>query len=139
MIVLDTNVLSEAVKPEPNDRAFRWFRAQPRDKLFTTSISEAEILYGLRKMPRGERAQEKSAAVRAIFKVDLAGKVLGFDRDAARRYADIYVSRQEAGRPISEFDAMIAAIAQSKGAVLATRNVKHFVDCDVEIIDPWAA
>ncbi|CAB3748045.1 type II toxin-antitoxin system VapC family toxin [Paraburkholderia humisilvae] len=138
MIVLDTNVLSETMKPDPDDRAMIWFRAQSRDRLFTTAITKVEMLYGLRTMEHSERKEKKSAVINAILNVDFAGKVLSFDRDAARRYAEIFASRKEAGRPIEEFDAMIAAIAQSKGAILATRNVKDFVNCDIEVVNPWA-
>jgi predicted nucleic acid-binding protein len=138
MIVLDTNVLSETLKSAPDPRVIGWFEAQRRAALFTTTITRAEILYGLALLPDGARKQSLSAAISAIFEEDFAGRLLGFDSDAADVYAQIAVSRKCAGRPISQFDAMIAAVARSRGATLATRNIKDFVDCDVTLVDPWA-
>jgi toxin FitB len=137
MIVLDTNVLSETLRPAPDPRVLQWFKTQRRAALFTTSITRAEILYGVGLMADGSRKQALSSVVAAIFEEDFAGRLLNFDGDAADVYADIAVSRRNAGRPISQFDAMIAAVTRSRGATLATRNVKDFVDCGVEVIDPW--
>jgi toxin FitB len=137
MIVLDTNVLSEVLRPSPEVRVLMWLDAQPRSSLFTTTVTKAEILYGLGLLPDGSRKASLTRAVGAIFVEDFAGRLLAFDSDAAAAYADITVSRRAAGRPISQFDAMIAAITHSRGAVLATRNVKDFVDCDIETVDPW--
>ncbi|MDR8394742.1 MAG: type II toxin-antitoxin system VapC family toxin [Paraburkholderia sp.] len=138
MIVLDTNVLSETLRPVPDDRVMAWLATQPRAGLFTTAVTRAEILYGLGLLPDGARRHGLVTAVEAIFAEDFAGRVLGFDSDAADAYATIAVARRNAGRPISQFDAMIAACARSRGAALATRNVKDFTDCEIAIIDPWA-
>ncbi|PMS34833.1 hypothetical protein B0G57_10644 [Trinickia symbiotica] len=138
MIVLDTNVLSETLRSTPNSRVMEWFAAQWRAALFTTTVTRAEILYGVGRMPDGSRKQALSSAIKAIFEEDFAGRLLNFDSDAADVYAEIAVSRTNAGRPISQFDAMIAAVARSRGATLATRNVKDFVDCGIPVIDPWA-
>lgn len=137
MIVLDTNVLSETLRPQPDAGALAWIAAQPATSLFTTAITRAEIMYGLRLLPQGRRRDNLCNAVTTIFDEDFAGRVLGFDDQAADVYADIAASRKQAGRPISQFDAMIAAIARSCGAVLATRNTRDFIDCGIDLADPW--
>jgi predicted nucleic acid-binding protein len=137
MIVLDTNVLSEALRPVPDARVLTWLEAQSRSALFTTTITRAELLYGVRLLPDGQRKTRLWEAVQAIFVSDMAGQVLGFDNDAADAYAEIAASRKAAGKPISLFDAMIAAIAKSRGARLATHNAKDFADCGIPLIDPW--
>ncbi len=117
----------------------RWPRLaqQPRSALFTTTVTRAELLYGVRLLPDGQRKAALMEAIHGIFASDMAGQVLGFDNDASDAYAEIAASRKLAGKPISQFDAMIAAIAKSRGASLATRNVKDFVDCGITVIDPW--
>ena len=137
MIILDTNVLSETLRPAPAVHALTWLGAQPRAALFTTTITRGELFYGVRLLQEGQRKELLLNAVQAIFDIDMAGQVLSFDSDAADAYAEIAASRKAAGRPISQFDAMIAAIASSRGASLATRNVKDFVDCGINVIDPW--
>lgn len=137
MIVLDTNVLSETLRPAPDALALAWLAQQPRSALFTTTVTRAELLYGVRLLPDGQRKAALMEAIHGIFASDMAGQVLGFDNDAADAYAEIAASRKLAGKPISQFDAMIAAIAKSRGASLATRNVKDFVDCGITVIDPW--
>jgi toxin FitB len=137
MIVLDTNVLSELLRPIPEQRVLAWLEDQTRAALFTTTVTRSEIFYGLRLLPEGARRKGLWDATQVIFNEDFAGRVLSFDNDAADAYADIAAARREIGKPISQFDAMIAAIVQSRGASLATRNVKDFVDCGIEIVDPW--
>lgn len=137
MIVLDTNVLSEILRPIPDAQAMAWLEAQPRAALFTTTITRGELLYGIQLLPEGKRKTELLETVLDIFEVDLSGQVLSFDSDAAGFYAEIAATRRASGWPISQFDAMIAAITRSRGAGLATRNVKDFVDCGLQVIDPW--
>jgi toxin FitB len=139
MIVLDTNVLSEVLRPAPEQRVLAWLEDQSRSALFTTTVTRGEIFYGLRLLPAGARRQHLWDATQIIFNDDFAGRVLSFDNDAADAYAHIAASRRSQGKPISQFDAMIAAVVRSRGAVLATRNVKDFVDCGIEIVDPWSA
>ncbi|WP_323123343.1 type II toxin-antitoxin system VapC family toxin [Burkholderia alba] len=139
MIVLDTNVLSELLRPVPDPAVLAWFGRQPRAALFTTTLSRAEMLYGVQLLSAGTRRVGLAVALTAIFELDFAGRVLAFDWDAAADYADIATARKRAGRAISQIDAMIAAIARSRGATVATRNVKDFVDCGVDLNDPWAA
>jgi predicted nucleic acid-binding protein len=137
MIVIDTNVLSEVLRPAPEPRVVTWLAHQPGSALFTTTITRGEILYGIWSMPAGARRQRFWDVTQIIFSEDFAGRVLSFDNDAADAYAEIAASRKSIGKPISQFDAMIAAVVRSRGATLATRNVKDFVDCGIEIIDPW--
>jgi toxin FitB len=137
MIILDTNVLSETLRPAPSPRVLEWMRAEPASALFSTAISESELLYGIALLPDGRRRQSLETVIDLIFAQDLAGRVLPFDSAAAREFADIAASRRRAGRAISEADARIAAIARSRGAALATRNVGDFAGCRLELIDPW--
>lgn len=137
MIVLDTNVLSEILRPAPDERPLSWLAGQSRSVLFTTTVTRAELLYGAQLLPDGQRKATLLAAIRQIFSLDMAGQVLGFDSDAADHYAEIAATRKDCGKPISQFDAMIAAMTKSRGARLATRNVKDFLGCGIEIIDPW--
>lgn len=137
MIVLDTNVLSELLAPSPSPNVLVWLAAQPAAAVFTTTVTEAEILYGLALLPDGRRHQALEAAVRPIFSDDLAGRVLAFDREAAACYAAIAARRRAIGRPISQFDAQIAAIAVSRGASIATRNVADFAETGATVINPW--
>jgi predicted nucleic acid-binding protein len=137
MIILDTNVLSELMRPTPSPRVVAWVAKQPATELFTTSITEAEIFYGLELLAKGRRREGLLAAAEAMFAEDLAGRVLGFDSDAARAFSKIAAHRRALGKPISHADAQIAAIAQTRGAKLATHNVADFKNCGVEVVDPW--
>lgn len=137
MIVLDTNVISELLRPKPEGAVEAWLADQPPASVFTTAITEAEILYGVHLLPDGRRKQELLAAIGPIFAEDFAGRVLPFDEDAADAYATLAVARRQAGRPISQFDAQIAAIAASRGAAIATRNVSDFAEIGVPVINPW--
>lgn len=138
MIVLDTNVLSEALKPRPSATVLRWLGAQASPAVFTTTITLAEILYGIEALPRGIRRAQLFDAVEKMFAEQFEGRILPFDEDAARQYAVIVASRHAIGRPISQFDAMIAAIARSHRAAVATRNTGDFEHCDIAVVDPWA-
>jgi predicted nucleic acid-binding protein len=137
VIVLDTNVLSEALKPLPSSVVLRWLAAQEPGMVFTTAITTAEILYGIELLPAGRRRAQLSAAVEKIFAEDFRGRILPFDDEAARAFAKIMAGRDATGRPISEFDAMIAAIAQSYGAAVATRDTRDFDRYGIQILNPW--
>jgi predicted nucleic acid-binding protein len=137
VIILDTNVLSEALRPTPESSVLEWLARQPRASLFTTAVTRGEILHGIRLLSDGKRRRGLWDAATKIFDEDFAGHVLSFDSEAADMYAEISASRRSAGRPISQFDAMIVAMARSRGASLATRNVKDFEDCGTDIINPW--
>ncbi|MFC3721982.1 type II toxin-antitoxin system VapC family toxin [Neoaquamicrobium sediminum] len=138
MIVLDTNVIFELLTPRPNHAVESWVADQPPASLFTTSVTEAEILSGVRLLPDGKRRRNLLAAIEPIFFEDFAGRVLLFDRDAADAYATIAVERRHSGRPISQFDAQIAGIALSRGAAIATRNIADFSGIGLSIVDPWS-
>lgn len=139
MIVLDTNILSELMKPAPSERVAAWMASQPAQSLYTTSITEAEILHGVLLLPSGRKRRAFEAAAKEMFREEFAGRVLAFGSDAAFPYARIARDRRRAGRPISHFDAQIAAIARSTGAKVATRNVSDFEGCGVDIVNPWVA
>src|SRR5947207_103320 len=126
MIVLDTNVISELMKPAPAESVLRWMSASPAANLYTTSITQAEILHGILLLPPGKRRNAFELAAEAMFSDDFNGRILSFDSGAAHQYAKIATMPHRSGRPISQFDAQIAAIAFSAGAAIATRNVKDF-------------
>lgn len=137
MVVLDTNVLSEVLRPVPDEHVVSWLEAQPRQQLFTTAVTRAEILYGVAVLPKGQRRHKLWQAALGILDEEFGERVLSFDGEAADRYAEIGAARKTAGRLMSQFDAMIAAIARSHGARLATRNVEDFEGCGIELVNPW--
>jgi predicted nucleic acid-binding protein len=137
VLVLDTNVLSELLRPVPAPKVLAWLDAQAMDTLFTTAITRAEMLYGVRILPAGQRRDGLLQAVTAIFSTDLTGRVLPFDEAAADAHAEIAAQRRALGRPSSQSDLMIAGIVRSHGATLATRNTRDFQDCGFHVVDPW--
>lgn len=138
MILLDTNVLSEFMKPSPDARVRRWLDAQRRTDVGTTAIVVAELAAGVAALPEGRRRILLQDALDLVFE-SLDGRVLPFEAGAAIEYGRIIVTRIRAGRPISVTDAQIAAIAVHADATLATRNVRDFEGTGVRIIDPWRA
>jgi toxin FitB len=139
VIILDTNVLSELMRAEPHPRVVAWIAAQPSATLYTTSVNQAEILYGIVALPEGRRRTALVAAAEAMFTEDLNDRVLPFDGVAAARYAEIVATRRRAGSPIEGFDALIAATALAAGADVATRDVTGFEGCGLTLINPWVA
>jgi predicted nucleic acid-binding protein len=137
MIILDTNVISEAMSPSPNANVSRWIFGQPASLLFTTTISLAEILYGIELLPDGKRRSALLLAVGRVFPKLFAGRILTFDEATARAFAPIAAHRRSRGRPITLFDAQIAATAKANEAALATRNTSDFEGCGVRLINPW--
>ncbi|MFZ1110395.1 MAG: type II toxin-antitoxin system VapC family toxin [Rhodomicrobium sp.] len=138
MIVLDTNVLSEEMKLAPAPEVHRWLLRQNADDLFTTAISEAEILAGVAAVPDGRRKRELESAARSIFDL-LSGRIIAFDRAAAPHFAEVLAARRRAGRPIDSLDAQIASIARAHGFAVATRDATGFELTGIEIINPWQA
>ena len=139
MIILDTSVLSELMRPAPSASVVGWVGAQPATSLYTTSITQTEILHGLMLLPKGRRRSALEVAAASMFAKEFGGRILGFGTDAAPPYAEIASDRRRAGRPISHFDAQIAAIARFTDAAIATRNVADFEGCGVTLVDPWKA
>jgi toxin FitB len=137
MIVLDTNVLSELMKISPSRRVMDWWKAHPVSELYVTTIIEAEILLGIELLSAGRRRAALEAAVVEMFAGDFDERILPFDSDAARVFAKIVAVRRGLGRPVSQPDAQIAAIARSRGAAVATRNAEDFQDCGVRVLNPW--
>ncbi|WP_036013976.1 type II toxin-antitoxin system VapC family toxin [Bradyrhizobium yuanmingense] len=137
MIVLDTNVVSEFMRPAPSAAVERWMSAVPPAGIFISSITEAELRYGLALLPAGRRQRHLIVQAEAMLAEDFAGRILPFDSSAAVAFARIAAGRRLAGRPISQSDAQIAAITASRGASLATRNIADFADCGINLIDPW--
>lgn len=138
MILLDTNILSEALRAAPEPRVLDWIGRQAASSLFVTTVTQAEILYGIAILDKGRRRDELAAAALLMFSEDFSGRLLAFDGDAATAFAEIAAARRGMGRPISQFDAQIAAIARSRGAILATRNSRDFEHCGIEIVNPWS-
>ena len=139
MILLDTNVVSELMKPAPAAAVARWIAEQPATTLYTSSITQAEVLHGILLLPAGRRRSTLEAAAEAMFDEDFGGRVLPFGGEAARAYAQIAAQRRRSGRSISHFDAQIAAIARSARASVATRNVGDYEECGITIVNPWDA
>lgn len=137
MLVLDTNVLSEVMRPGWEPRVSGWMASQPVREMFTTSVCQAEILAGLAVMQVGQRRAKLQNQAREIFLNDFDGRILPFDSRAAIAYADVFAARRRVGRIPSRTDMMIAAIALSRDAVIVTRNVADFTDCGVRIVNPW--
>jgi predicted nucleic acid-binding protein len=113
MIVLDTNALSDAMKPSPSERVLRWLAFEEPSSVFVTTITQGEILAGIEVLPAGKRRQSLAAAARRMFDEYFPGRILAFDPEAARQFATISAIRKAAGKPISQFDAMIEAMAAS--------------------------
>jgi predicted nucleic acid-binding protein len=138
MIILDTNVLSEAMKPMPDTAVAAWLARGNAGDLYTTTITEAEILLGIAVLPDGRRKKDIGEAAKRIMAL-FADRILSFDSVAAQNFADIVAERRKHGRPINDFDAQIAAITRSQGMALATRNVADFDGIGLTIINPWIA
>jgi len=137
MTLLDTNVISESIKITPDTGVLLWLKSQPKSSLFTTSITQAEILYGIALLPKGKRKNRLITFSQKLFNDGFGGRILSFDTDTAQICADIVSGRRKSGKPISHSDAQIAAIARSKGAAIATRNIKDFEGCGIGLINPW--
>ncbi|MEH2417186.1 type II toxin-antitoxin system VapC family toxin [Nostoc sp.] len=137
MIILDTNVLSELMKPKKSEIVRSWAVQQSLMSLFTTTITQAEILYGIALLSAGKRREELSQAAQLMFSEDFAGRVLPFDQAAAVAFANIASQRRHNGTPISQADAQIAAICYTHAATIVTRNFSDFEGCGISIINPW--
>jgi hypothetical protein len=137
MLILDTNVISEIMRSSPASRVLEWWSQQPAGELFTSTVTMAEILYGIELLPKGKRRDGLLAEAEAMFAQDFTLRILSFDEAAARAFGEIAAGRRAQGRPMADFDAQIAAIARSRRATLATRNTADFEECGVRLVNPW--
>ena len=138
MIVLGTNVISEAMKPEPHPAVRAWLNEQAAETLYLSSVTVAELLFGIGALPPGRRKDMLAQALDGLLAL-FRNRVLPFDIDAARRYADLAVAAKLAGRGFPTPDGYIAAIAASRGFVVASRDTAAFEAASVAVINPWEA
>jgi predicted nucleic acid-binding protein len=138
VIVLDTNVVSEAMRPRPEPRVIRWLDSHPIRSFAVTSVTVAELLFGIRRLPEGRRRSDLQEAFETFMARGIRERVLAFDQAAAEAYAQLAIDRIRGGRPMQAFDAMIAGIVIATGAELATRDRAGFEDCGIQLVDPWA-
>ena|SRR5271166_5192391 len=139
MIILDTNVLSALMLRRPHEGVAAWIDLQPRTSVWTTSVTILEIRYGLAVMPVGRRRIERELSFKRAIEEKLERRILTFDEAAAEEAATLMASRRRSGRSGELRDSMIAGIALAQRATLATRNVRHFDDLAVPVVDPWQA
>lgn len=137
MILLDTNILSELLRKTPEPQVEAWVAAQDGAGIYLSAVTEAELRLVVAVLPAGRRRTKLAEMMNGILQEDFRGCILPFDSPAAAVYAAIAVDRKAAGRPISQFDCQIAAIARLHGAAVATRNVRDTEGCGVDVIDPW--
>ena len=137
MTILDTNVISELMRPGPNAMVVRWMATQNSDDLHITSVTMGEVLYGIELLPSGKRQESLRAGAERLFRVVFTDRVLSFEARAARDFSMIAATRRKRGKPISELDAQIAAIARVHDAVVATRDIRDFEECGLRLVNPW--
>ena len=139
MIIVDTNILWEFMREHPDRHVFAWLDRQNPSEVFTTAITKAEVYYGIEIKVRGKKRASLEAFAERLFGGTFKGKILSFDSNAAMYFARMSASLKSRGKKMNEFDAQIAAIARMHRAALATRNLRDFEGCGVELINPWAA
>ena len=137
MILLDTNIVSEVMRRKPSEKVLSWLGSQNAASLFVSSVTIAEICYGLRILPVGQRRKQLEIHFEEFISQGFSGRTIDFDEAAARVYAEIMGLCKEKGRPMSFPDGQIAAVARSNQLALATRNISDFVTCEVELINPF--
>lgn len=137
MIIVDTNIISEFMTSPPASQVLEWINAQSAASLYMTTISIAEIGYGLRCMPKGKRQRLLTERFNQFVDTAFDTRILSFDEVAAHLYGEIKGYRREIGRPLSDLDGQIAAIARANGFSIATRNTKDFEECGIELINPF--
>ena len=138
MILLDTNVVSEAMKPEPDEAVRAWLDEQAAETLYLSSVTVAELMFGIGALPDGKRKDKLTDAVEGVMEL-FADRILPFDTDAARHYAELAVKARAGGKGFPTTDGYIAAIAASRGFLVATRDTSAFDAAGLEVIDPWKA
>lgn len=137
MIVLDTNIVAEMMRESPAPPVVAWLNDQETSSLFLTTISLGEIAYGLWALPQGRRRRRLEEGFARILTEAFASRILPFEEEAAHRYGEVMGRRRKMGRPLAALDGQIAAIAWAHGHAVATRNVRDFVDCGIEVINPF--
>lgn len=137
MIVLDTNVISEVMKPSPSEAVLDWLNQQEADRLHLSSVTIGEIEYGLRMLPDGRRRRDLQNRFKRFVVAAFAMRILSYDEPAALSYGEIMAGRKALGRPMSMPDGQIAAIARANGGAVATRNTRDFQECGVALVDPF--
>jgi predicted nucleic acid-binding protein len=136
MIVLDTNVVSEAMKPEPHPAVRAWLNGQATETLYLSSVTVAELLFGIGAIPVGNRKDMLAQALDGLMRL-FRDRVLPFDIDAARCYAELAVTARTSGRGFPTPDGYIAAIAASRGFIVASRDTAPYKAASVTVINPW--
>ena len=139
MIVLDTNVLSALMRVEPDRAVVRWLNGQAPESIWTTSITLFEVQFGIDALPDGERKTALYNAFHQAVYVDMQGRILDFDAPAAAAAGTIAARQRALGRSVDMRDAQIAGIIAARRATLATRNMRHFADTGLALVDPWGA
>jgi predicted nucleic acid-binding protein len=139
VIILDTNVLGALMRPAPDTAVVRWLDRQPAESIWITSITLFEARFGLALLPSGRRRQRLESEFDRLLHEDLENRVLDFDGAAATEAATLAAVRQKSGRPVDMRDTQIAGIALARHATLATRNVRHFAELEISIVDPWVS
>jgi hypothetical protein len=137
MIILDTNIVSEVMRPTPSPSVMAWLNSRNTVSLYLTAITVGEIEYGLRLMPAGKRAQELADQFARFVALGFEQRILGFDHQTASHYGEIMANRKRLGRPMSVADGQIAAIAHHHHFAVATRNTADFDHCAIELINPF--
>lgn len=139
MIILDTNVISACMRPAKNKPVIAWLNTQPEEELWTTTVTLFELRYGIEKLTDDDFRAELDAAWQEFGGIIFADRILNFDQRAARAAAELAGARSKTGRRVDSRDTFIAGIAISRGASIATRNVRDFFDAGVPVVDPWKA
>ena len=139
MFLLDTNVVSELLRPYPDPVVEAWVGNRRATDLYFSTIGEAELRYGAAILPAGRWQTALASAIEAILREDFVDRILPFESGAAREYANIAAARRSAGRPIAPADCQIAAIARCHGISVATRNIRDFREAGIEVVNPWTA
>ena len=139
MLILDTNVLSELMRPRPEPAVLDWCRARPLSDMATTAVTLAEIQRGLARLPIGRRRRDLEVTLNGLMAHGFAKRIFDFDAAAAEVYGDLVVARERVGRRLAGFDGLVLAIAKSRGCPIATRNTTNFEGCGVPLMNPWVA
>lgn len=137
MIIIDTNVVAELMKASPAGEVVSWMNDQEASELFLTTITLGEIGYGLETLPQGKRRLQLEQGFERVIAEAFTGRILAFDEEAARLYGVLMGRCKAIGRPLSILDGQIASIARARGCAVATRNVRDFVECGVDILNPF--